>query len=81
MNSTVKITYDSNNPNARLAINFIKTLDCLTVTKVKQEKTSETKSDSKEIILAEMRNSRDEAKKIMNGNRKGHTIAEILETI
>lgn len=81
MNNTVKITYDSSNPNARLAINFIKTIDCLTVTEIKKEKTKETKSAEKEIILAEMRNSRDEAKKIMNGNRKGHTIAEILETI
>lgn len=81
MDSTVKITYDSSNPNARLAKNSIKTIDSLTVTEIKKEKTKETKSAEKEIILAEMRNSRDEAKKIMNGNRKGHTIAEILETI
>lgn len=81
MDSTVKITYDNSNPNARLAINFIRTLDCLTVTEVKQTKTTGTESVDKEIILAEMRNSREEAKKIMNGTKKGHTIAEILETI
>jgi len=39
MNSSVTITYDSSDPNARLAINFIKTLDCLKVTKNTPKKT------------------------------------------
>jgi len=39
MTSSVTITYDSSDPNARLAINFIKTIGCLNVTKNTRKKT------------------------------------------
>lgn len=75
MTSTVTITYDSNNPDAMLAIRNIRKIDCLKVSK------AVTSKSDREAILDEIRQARKEAEKIMKEKKKGCSKAEILATI
>jgi len=75
MTSTVTITYDSSNTAALEAIRSMRKMEFLKVSKATPVKSG------KEALLEEMRQSRREAEQIMRGSGKGHTIAEILETI